>query len=90
MAEPPSPRRSLSDSLEERPLTARSRFSWAGIKQRLQSAAIGGSSADADSWTLEELPANFFGLEAHDAKGAAYPLSQHAGQVVLVANVASF
>lgn len=66
-------------------------MSWAGLKQKVMSAAIGGSSADAESWNLDELPANFFEIDSvEDAKGNPLPLSQYQGKAALVLNVASF
>ena len=85
-------RASLSDVLP-RPSTprgGRSRFSWAGLKQRALSAAVGGSSADAADWKLDELPASFFELHAEDAKGAPVSMSTFSNQVCVVVNVASF
>lgn len=80
----------LSDRLPESPPRSARRFSWAGVKQKVLSAAIGGSSADADGWSLEALPASFFNLEAKDAHGTAVPFSQFCGKTTLVLNVASF
>ena len=61
------------------------------MKQKVMSAAIGGSSADAESWNLDELPANFFEIDSvEDAKGNPLPLSQYQGKAALVLNVASF
>ena len=92
----PSPssqrRASLSDVLEQRPSTprTRSKFSWAGLKQRVMSAAVGGSAADAEDWKLDELPASFYDLHAEDAKGAPVSMQTFENQVCLVVNVASF
>ena len=60
------------------------------MKQRVLTAAVGGSNADSDSWNLDELPANFFDLTATDAKGAELPLSTFQDRPCLVLNVASF
>ena len=91
MAEPTARSPTLGEVMD-RPFTPRGtrRWSWASLKQRALSAAIGGSSGDAEEWSLDELPANFFELEARDAKGAAHALEQYRGSVVLVCNVASF
>ena len=81
----------LQDGLTESPPKQSARkFSWAGVKQRMMSAAIGGSNADVDNWNLDELPANFFDLSAIDAKGSSLPLTTFQGHVCLVLNVASF
>ena len=75
----------------DRPTTPRtSRFSWAGIKQSMTAVAIGGSSADAESWNTDDLPENFFDLHCKTADGAEYPLAPLFGRAVLVVNVASF
>jgi len=63
---------------------------WSSLKSRMLSSAIGGSAADALAWDVSALPANFFDLQAADAKGAALPLSTFRGQAALVVNVASF
>ena len=90
---PPLPlerRKSLSEILPPSPSARAARkFSWAGIKQRVISAAVGGSSADAENWSLDELPASFFDLAADDAKGASLPFSTFTDNVCLVCNVAS-
>ena len=65
-------------------------FSWASLKQRALSAAVGGSSADADAWSLDELPASFFELTAQDAQGAAVDFAAFRGHPVLAVNVATF
>ena len=87
-------RKSLQDVQQEggiSPTTRVKRMSWAGLKQKVMSAAIGGSSADAESWNLDELPANFFEIDSvEDAKGNPLPLSQYQGKAALVLNVASF
>ena len=85
-------RKSLTDVLPASPPTRRARrFSWAGVKQKVLDAAIGGSSADADSWDLSALPANFYEIEGvRDARGNELPLSQYQGKATLVLNVASF
>ena len=87
-------RKSLQDVQQEggiSPTTRVKRMSWAGLKQKVMSAAIGGSSADAESWNLDELPANFFEIDSvEDAKGSPLPLSQYQGKAALVLNVASF
>ena len=87
----PERRKSLADLLPDSPpKSARSKFSWAGLKQRVMSAAIGGSAADVDAWNIEDLPANFFDLSAQDAKGADLPLAEFRGSATLCLNVASF
>ena len=67
-----------------------SKLSWAGLKQSVVSAALGGSSADADAWDTADLPANFFDLSAKDASGEALPFRDLFGKAALVVNVASF
>ena len=92
MAAPPPPLEraaTLSDVLEPSPPKSSRRYSWAGLKSRVLTAAIGGSAADAADWSLADLPASFFDLAASDAKGAPMPLSSFRGQVCLVTNVAT-
>ena len=71
------------------PKAAPRRYSWAALKTRALSVAIGGSSYDAADWSLDALPASFFDLEARDAAGVPTPLSGFRGHVCLVTNVAS-
>ena len=54
-----SPKSPTLGEVLDRPITPRSarRWSWASLKQRALSTAIGGSSADAEEWSLDELPA---------------------------------
>ena len=59
------------------------------MKNAALKMAVGGSSADAEGWSFAELPANFFGLSAKDAKGASVPMSTFQNQVCLLVNVAT-
>ena len=92
---PPPPvqvvrRASLSDVMSPPSYRSPSRFSWAALKQRAISAAVGGNSADALEWSLEALPASFFELQAKDPMGKSVSLESIRGKVSIVCNVASF
>ena len=82
-------RRSLGDVLDRQDSSRSPTLSWKGLKAKAMESVVGGSTNDAASWKLADLPASFFDLPCKDAKGADLPLSQLRGQVVLACNVAS-
>ena len=59
------------------------------MKKKGQEKVIGGSLRDVSTWGQLDLPENFFGLAANDAKGVPVDFSALRGKTCIVVNVAS-